>query len=146
MGFDRAFVHPVAMATGNEDGDTLVAGLPTVDIRGLIPLLKEVGYLPTGWLWVEDVPETFPGLKLDSQGRTYPGWKMDGKTWVRGCAVSIMALANRHMDGRMHGVEGTHFDVTASRLNQECYHRDHPVIQEVAGAGRMEQQSWRIVS
>jgi len=125
MGFDRAFVYPLSI--GNLVQDFLMGGRPPIDIRRLLPLLDELGYLAASWMWTEDVPEIPEDLMLSADGKPMFGWQIEDRKWFRGCPVRQVAISNRIQDERMAGNTGEHFDVTASRQLLECYHPDHPL-------------------
>ena len=125
MGFDRAFVYPLAM--GNIVEGYLMGGRPPIDIRKHLGLLADLGYLSAGWMWTEDVPADGPDVALSAAGEPFGGWQIDRIKWVRACPVRQVAISNRIQDERMAGFTGHHFDVTASRDGIECFHPDHPL-------------------
>jgi hypothetical protein len=134
LGFDRAFVYPLAM--GNIVEGYAMGGRPPIDIRRHLPLLAELGYISAGWMWTEDVPADGPDIALNADGKPFGGWQIDEFRWVRGCPVRQVALSNRIQDARMKGFTGHHFDVTASRDGIECFHPDHPL-------DRRDDAAWR---
>jgi len=134
MGFDRAFVYPLAM--GNIVEGYPMGGRPPIDIRKHLGLLAELGYISAGWMWTEDVPADGPDIALNAEGKPFGGWTIDEYKWCRGCPVRQVALSNRIQDERMKGFTGHHFDVTASRGGMECFHADHPL-------DRREDAAWR---
>jgi hypothetical protein len=104
-----------------------MGGRPPIDIRQLLPLLAELGYLAASWMWTEDVPEIPADLMLSADGKNMFGWQIEDRKWFRGCPVRQVAISNRIQDERMAGNTGEHFDVTASRQLLECHHPDHPL-------------------
>ncbi len=125
LGFDRAFVYPLSI--GNPVRDFLMGGRPPIDIRNLLPLLDDLGYLAASWMWTEDVPEIPEDLMLSADRKPMFGWQIEDRKWFRGCPVRQVALSNRIQDERMAGHTGQHCDVTASRQLLECHHPDHPL-------------------
>jgi len=136
LGFDRAYVYPLAI--GNLVEGFLMGGRPPIDIRRHLGLLDELGYLAAGWMWTEDVPEQPENLLLDAAGKSVFGWQIEQVKWFRACPVRQVALSNRIQDGRMQGFTAQHFDVTASRAGLECFHPDHPLDRRSDAAWRLE--------
>ncbi len=136
MGFDRAFVHPMKMGTALEGREPVLMGHPWIDLRPHVGRLRDWGWLPACWLWIEDVPETFPGLRIDAHGQTHMGWQIGDVKWIRGCAAKLPKLAERILDQHMVGIQGVHYDVTGSRLNEECHDPQHPL-------NRREDAQWK---
>jgi len=134
MGFDRAFVYPLAM--GNIVENYLMGGRPPIDIRRHLPLLAELGYLAAAWMWTEDVPDAAADGALDAAGKPVFSWQIDDMKWFRGCPARQVALSNRIQDERMAGFTAHHFDVVASRNGIECFHPDHPL-------DRRDDAAWR---
>lgn len=135
MGFDRAFVYPVSM--GNLVEDFPMGGRPPIDIRQLLGLLDELGYLGASWMWVEDIPESPDNLLITSEGQPVEGWRIDQHKWYHACPVRQVAIANKIQDERMAGHTAQHFDVTANVPGDECCHPDHPL-------DRRENVAWRL--
>ncbi len=125
LGFDRAFVYPLAF--GNMVEGFLMGGRPPIDIRRHLPLLDELGYLSAAWMWTEDVPDNGSDVLLDRSGNAAFSWQIDDMKWFRACPVAQVPLSNRIQDARMAGFTAHHFDVTASRGTAECFHPDHPL-------------------
>ena len=124
MGFDRAFVYPLAM--GNIVENYLMGGRPPIDIRRHLALVRELGYLSAAWMWTEDVPAGDDCI-LDKGGKPVFSWQIDDVKWFRACPSRQVAISNRIQDERMKGFTGHHFDVVASRGPIECFNRDHPL-------------------
>ena len=125
MGFDRAFVYPLAI--GNVLEGFKMGGRPPIDIRNCLGLLDELGYLSTSWMWTEDVPPDPADTLLGADGKSHFSWQIDDVKWYRACPVRQVAIANRIQDARMRGFTAAHFDVTASRNGLSCHHPDHPL-------------------
>lgn len=126
MGFDRAFVYPLAI--GNVLEGFKMGGRPPIDIRNHLGLLDELGYLSTSWMWTEDTAPADPAeVLLGPDGRSLFSWQIDDVKWYRACPVRQVGIANRIQDARMRGFTAAHFDVTASRNGLMCHHPDHPV-------------------
>jgi hypothetical protein len=125
MGFDRAFVYPLAM--GNILEGFKMGGRPPIDIRNCLGLLDELGYLSASWMWTEDVPPNPADTLLGADGKSHFSWQIDDVKWYRACPVRQVAIANRIQDARMRGFTAAHFDVTASRNGLSCHHPDHPL-------------------
>jgi hypothetical protein len=137
QGFDRAFVYPLCI--GNLREGFLMGGRPPIDIRAQLALLSELGYLTAGWMWVEDLPDTdqVSRLRHNAAGQATLSWQIDEVKWYHGCTVSQVAVSNQIQDERMTGFTAQHFDVTASRMNLECHHPDHPL-------DRRDDARWRL--
>ncbi|MHC4713708.1 MAG: hypothetical protein ACYTAN_10630 [Planctomycetota bacterium] len=134
MGFDRAFVYPLAF--GNIVEGFEMGGRPPIDIRKHLGLLDELGYLSAAWMWTEDVPEDPRYAVIDEEGNAVFGWQIDEMKWFRGCPVAQVPLSNQIQNERMAGFTAHHFDVTASKHCVECYNPDHPL-------DRREDALWR---
>ena len=134
MGFDKAYVYPLAMS---KDG-LRMAGLPSVDLRQHIPLLDELGYLSSSWMWLNDGPEDPAINRLEQNGKPCLSWKIDDQRWYHVCTTLQVAIANQVMDAKMRGHSAQHFDVTCSAPPLECYHPDHPLDRRGEVAWRKE--------
>jgi len=134
MGFDRAYVYPLAI--GNLVEGFQMGGLPPIDQRRHLPLIEELGYISAAWMWTEDIPRSDEDCLLTAGGDPDFGWQIDEVKWFRACPVRQVGISNAIQDSRMKGFTGHHFDVTASRAALECHHPDHPI-------DRREDEAWR---
>jgi len=119
MGVDRACVLPILMASTLDMG-TVMGGPPT-DLRGLLPLIRELGWLAGSFIYLTDGPEEGGGLRIGADGKPNMAWQIGDRKWFRFSPARRAEWARRFLDGDLKGLDAVHYDVLTCVRFQEDY-------------------------
>jgi len=118
-GIDRAYVLPVLMASTLDMGEAM--GGPPTDIRDLLPLIRELGWLAGSFIYLTDGPEEGGGLRLGADGKPNMAWQIGDRKWFRFSPAHRAEWARRFLDGDLKGLDAVHYDVLTCVRFQEDY-------------------------
>lgn len=124
MGIDRAYVLPVLMASTVDLGQ--VMGGPPTDLRALVPLIRELGWLAGSFIYLTDGAEEEGGLRLDAGGNPILAWQIGDRKWHRFSPARRAEWARRFLDGDLKGLDAVHYDVLTCVRFQEDHAASSP--------------------
>jgi hypothetical protein len=96
-----------------------VMGGPPTDLRELLPLIRELGWLARSFIYLTDGPEEGGGLRLGEDGKPVMAWQIGDRKWFRLSPARRDMWARKFMDGGIRGLDAVHYDVLACVRFQE---------------------------
>gem|GEM_PF-668766 len=126
-GIDKALVYPVFHGT-TQDTSNAIEG-DWIDRRELIPILKEIGYLPGGFLYITDGSghaDARESLRLDVDGNPQLYWEMSGLRWYNLAFEARDHWARHFLAGPVRDMDWLHWDVLTCPPFAEDYSPAHP--------------------
>ncbi len=140
VGIDKAIVYPLYYNSTYDCTD--VTGGSYMDQRRLLPLMKELGYLPGSFIYIPDGPEgtgadKWRDLKLDESGKPIEHWEMNGLTWYSLSDEGRFNWAKRFVEGDMRDLSMVHYDTLTGMPFREDYNPAHRADAGMDAEGRL---------
>ena len=142
MGIDKAVVCPLYFTDCIKPGVEKF-GWKWIDIRNLAPLLHELNYMSSSWLYVTDGAigkgtDPYHDLRLDLEGKPSIIWEMENLKWYAHSAAKRLEWTHKFLDNELTGLDATHYDCVTNEPLHEDHNPAHPGDNRVDLSGRVE--------
>ena len=142
MGISKAVVCPLFFADCVKPGIE-AWGCKWIDIRNLVPLLHELDYAASSWLYITDGPigkgsDPHRDLRLDKDGKPCVVWQMDDQKWYAHSAAERLRWAEKFLDDELTGLDAMHYDCVTNEPLHEDHNPAHPGDNRADLANRIE--------
>ena len=142
MGIDKAVVCPLYFADCLQPGIEAF-GWKWIDVRNLVPLLHELNYTASSWLYITDGAigsdaDPYHDLRLDLDGKPAVIWEMEEQKWYAHSVDKRLEWAHKFLDNELTGLDAMHYDCVTNEPLHEDHNPAHPGDNRVDLSGRIE--------
>ncbi|MCX7590609.1 MAG: glycoside hydrolase, partial [Kiritimatiellae bacterium] len=126
MGHQGFYVFPVYHINCGFKGE--FAGMKLIDLRPIIPALRDLGGILASWTYLAGLPEKPALLRLamrNADGSAPLNWRIGDEAWIQTCMLKACEWLDASREEIGHA-DAHHFDTTASNSLMECYAPSHP--------------------